>query len=96
MADITVVAKIVAKPDYIEAVKAELLKLIIPTRRENGCLEYTLQQDNLNPARFLFYETWESRAAIENHISTEHYKAYAKALDGKIEGKVVNMMTRIE
>lgn len=96
MAKITVVAKIVAKPEYIEAVKEELLKLILPTRREDGCLEYLLHQDNQNPALFFFYETWESSAAIENHIRSEHYKAYVTALDGIIEEKVVNKMTRIE
>ncbi|MBI5483322.1 MAG: antibiotic biosynthesis monooxygenase [Deltaproteobacteria bacterium] len=95
MSKITVVAKIVAKKDCIEAVKAELLKLIPPTRKENGCIEYNLHQDNSDPAVFLFVETWESAAAIEKHITTDHYKAYAKALDGLLEEKVVNKMTRI-
>jgi len=92
---ITVVAKIVAKKDCIEAVKAELFKLIPPTRLEIGCIEYNLHQDNLDPSIFLFYETWESADSIENHINTEHYKAYAKALDGMLVEKVVNKMTRI-
>ena len=95
MSKITVVAKIVAKKDCIEAVKAELFKLIPPTRKENGCIEYNLHQDNQDPSIFLFYETWESVAAIENHITTDHYKAYAKALDGILVEKVVNKMTRI-
>jgi quinol monooxygenase YgiN len=96
MADITVIAKIVAQQEGIEAVKAELLKLIFPTRRESGCIEYLLHQDTQNPAVFIFYETWESAAAIEMHIGSNHYKAYAKALDGKLEEKVVNKMTRLE
>jgi quinol monooxygenase YgiN len=92
---ITVVAKIVAKRDTVEVVKAELLKLILPTRKESGCIEYNLHQDNIDPALFLFYETWESAAAIEKHISTDHYKAYVRALDGMLEEKVVNKMSRI-
>ena len=95
MANITVIAKIVAQQEFIEAVKAELLKLVLPTLQESGCLEYTLHQDNQNPALFIFYETWESAAAIEKHISSDHYKAYAKALDGLLEDKVVYKMTRI-
>lgn len=95
MPKITVVAKVVAKKNSVEAVKVELLKLISPTRQESGCIEYNLHQDNLDPAVFLFYETWESSAAIENHINTDHYKAYVKALDGLLEEKVVNKMTRI-
>ena len=95
MSKITIVAKVVAKKDSVEAVKAELLKLIPPTKRESGCIEYNLHQDNQDPSIFLFYETWESAASIEKHINTDHYKAYIKALDGLLEEKVVNKMTRI-
>jgi quinol monooxygenase YgiN len=42
MSEITVVAKLSARKDSVEAVKAELLKLIIPTRKESGCIEYNL------------------------------------------------------
>ncbi len=95
MSKITVAAKIVTKKDSVEAVKAELLKLIPPTRKESGCIEYTLHQDNSDPSIFLFYETWESITSIEKHIKTYHYKAYVKALEGLLEEKVVNKMTRI-
>ena len=40
MPTVTVVAKVTAKSDAIEAVKTELLKMIAPTRKENGCIEY--------------------------------------------------------
>ena len=95
MTNVTIIAKIVAQQEFIEAVIAELLKLVLPTKKEHGCIEYTLHQDNQNPALFIFYETWESAAAIEKHINSDHYKAYAKALDGMLEDKVVNKMTRI-
>lgn len=95
MSQITVVAKIVARQDSVEAVKSELFKLIPPTRQEDGCIEYNLHQDNLDPAVFLFYETWENAASIEKHIQTDHYKAYVKALDGLLAEKVVHKMTRI-
>jgi len=94
VAKVTVVAKIVAKKDSVEAVKSELLKLITPTRQESGCIEYTLHQDNQDPSLFLFYETWENAASIEKHMNTDHYKAYVRALDGMLEEKVVNKMTR--
>lgn len=96
MSKITVVAKLVAKKNSVEAVKAELLKLILPTRKESGCIEYNLHQDNQDPAVFIFYETWESAASLEKHICTDHYKAYVRALDGIIDEKVINKMTRIE
>lgn len=95
MSTITVVARLVAKKDSIDAVKSELLKLIEPTRKEQGCIEYRLHQDNADPAVFVFYENWESAISLEKHTVTDHYKAYVSAVDGLIEEKTVHKMTRI-
>ena len=96
MSKLTVVAKVVAKKESVESVKSELLKLIAPTRKENGCIDYRLHQDNNDPAVFIFYENWESAACLEKHINTDHYKAYVKAVDGLIEEKIINKLTPIE
>ena len=52
MSQLTIIANIHAKPDQIEKVKAALLKLVPITRAEEGCLTYTLHQNNENPAPF--------------------------------------------
>ena len=96
MSHLTVVAKVVAKKDSVENVKRELLKLIEPTRKEDGCIEYNLHQDNEDPAVFIFYETWESLARLESHMNTEHFKNYVNAVGSLIDEKVVHKMTRIE
>jgi quinol monooxygenase YgiN len=95
MSKLTVVAKITAKKDSVENVKNELLKLIGPTRKEYGCIEYTLHRDNEDPAVFLFYETWENIICLENHMKTDHFKNYVNAVDSLIEEKIVHKMTRI-
>lgn len=96
MSQLTVVARIVAKKESVESVKSELLKLVAPTREEDGCIEYTLHEDNDDPAVFIFYENWESAACLEKHVNSDHYKAYAGAVGGLIEEKVVHKMTRID
>lgn len=96
MSKLSVVAKVVARKNFVESVKNELLKLIVPTRKENGCNEYNLHQDNEDPAVFIFYETWENAACLGDHINSDHYKAYVKAVDGMLDEKIVNKMTRIE
>jgi quinol monooxygenase YgiN len=95
MAQVTVVAKVTAKQEAVEAVKAEVLKLIEPTRREEGCILYTLHQDDSDPAVFMFYETWESPAHLDRHMKTEHFTRYVAAVDGLLHDKVVNRLTRI-
>lgn len=96
MSKLNVIAKVVAKKDSVEAVKAELLKLIAPTRKEHGCIEYNLHQVNEEPAVFMFYETWENAVCLEMHMNTDHFKSYVTAVASMIEEKVVNRLTRIE
>ncbi len=59
MEKLTIVANIEATADQIETVKAELLKLVEKTHAEDeGCILYTLHQDNENPAQFVVFENW--------------------------------------
>ena len=96
MSKLTVVAKVVAKKESVESVKNELLKLIAPTRKEDGCIDYRLHQDNDDPAVFIFYENWESEACLARHMDSTHFKNYVSSVDGIIEGKIVNKMSPIE
>lgn len=95
MSNLTVIARVTAKKGAIESVRSELLKLIEPTRKEEGCIEYNLHQDNEDPAVFAFYETWESLASLERHMNSDHFRSYVNAVGGLIEEKVVHKMTRI-
>jgi quinol monooxygenase YgiN len=96
MSQLTIVAKIKAKKESVESVRNELLKLIAPTRNEVGCIEYRLHQDNDDPALFIFYENWESTDCLGQHIKSDHYNAYVRAVDGLLEEKVVHKMTPVE
>ena len=68
MSHLTVVAEITAKPGSIEEVKAELQKLIDPTREENGCINYELHQSIENAATFIFHESWTSEEHLNVHL----------------------------
>lgn len=92
---LTIVATILAKPDKIELVKAELTKLVPVTRAEEGCIQYDLHQDNENPARFLFFESWESRELWQTHMKSAHLTAYMKATEGAVAGITLHEMSRI-
>lgn len=95
MAMITVVAKIRAKEESLEIVKNELLKLVGPTRKEAGCIDYQLYQDNQEPSVFVFYENWASAIDLEKHKDTDHYKRYAATVFGLIEERVVHKLAKI-
>ena len=95
MPKLTITGNILAKPDQIDRVKAELEKLIPITRAEEGCLQYDLHQDNENPAYFMFYENWESRELWQTHMSAPHLAAYMEATKGAVEKFWLHEMTHI-
>ncbi len=95
MSKLTIVADIHVNPDKVDLVRAELDKLIPPTRAEEGCLQYDLHQDNENPAHFLFFENWESRELWQAHMNAPHLAAYRKAVDGAIADFKIYEMTHV-
>ncbi|ABV35463.1 lipoprotein [Shewanella sediminis HAW-EB3] len=95
MSVLTVVARIEAKQDRVELVRSELLKLIEPTRKEQGCLQYDLHQDNERPELFVFYEGWESKVLLQTHLASGHIEAYLKAVEGAVASFVISEMTKI-
>ena len=95
MSTVTIVANIKANPNKVDLVKAELEKLIEITRVEQGCINYDLHQDNVNPAHFVFYENWESRELWQTHMANQHLAQYMTATDGAVEEFILNEMTKI-
>ncbi|UWQ52277.1 antibiotic biosynthesis monooxygenase (plasmid) [Leisingera caerulea] len=95
MPNLTIVANITANPGKTDLVKAELEKLIAITRAEDGCITYDLHQDNENPAHFMFYETWESRALWQTHMQAPHLAVYMDATEGAVAEFTLHEMTLI-
>jgi quinol monooxygenase YgiN len=95
MSKLTIVAEIIAKPDRIELVKAELLKLIPITLAEKGCINYDLHQDLGKPEHFLFYENWETREDWLAHSEARHLKDYVAATEGAVAAFTVHQMTPV-
>ncbi|MEO0533385.1 MAG: putative quinol monooxygenase [Cyanobacteria bacterium P01_A01_bin.123] len=95
MSKLTITGNILADPNQIDLVKAELEKLVPITRAEAGCLQYDLHQDNENPAYFLFYENWESRELWQTHMNAPHMAAYMATTEGAVEKFWLHEMTHI-
>ena len=68
-------------------------KLVPITRKEQGCINYDLHQDNENPAHFLFYENWESHQLWQAHMNNQHLKDFVTATDGALESLTICEMT---
>jgi len=92
---LTIVAIIEAKKDKASFVESELLKLIDPTKKEQGCLEYRLQKDNENPEKFIFFERWESKKLWQTHMESDHLKELVQNTDGMLDKLEIKEMSEI-
>ncbi len=78
---VTLIARILAKPGLQAQVKEVLLSLLGPTRSEAGCISYTLHQDCDDDTVFMFYENWESKEALDQHLQTPHLQGLVARAD---------------
>lgn len=86
---LTIIAKLRAKPGMETRVRETFGALRTPTHKEAGCVYYELHQSLENPREFVFYENWTSAAHLDAHLKTPHFLAAfqiaPEILDGPIE-----------
>ncbi len=77
----TTIAVLKAKNGKREKLQEELLKLINPTRKEAGCLEYTLFEDKNQADTFYMREAFKDYEAFKVHLDTVHFKNFASQIN---------------
>lgn len=68
--DLYVVAVLTARPEKADDLRALLLPAVEAFRQEDGCKAYALHEDTERPGRFVSYELWRDRAALDQHMSS--------------------------
>ena len=92
---LTVVATITVKPEHVEQIKSELLKLTAASQTDQGCIQYTLHQDNANSHVFIVYEIWENKERLQEHAESPHFQHYVKVSEGMVDEFVITEMTAL-
>ena len=90
-----IIVKFKVKPDKIELVTSELLKILEPTRKEDGCILYDLHRDLEDPTVLMFYEIWETVSAWKAHDEMEHIVKLKEAIEGTTVSIEFNKLTHI-
>lgn len=69
--------KVVAKANYFEDKVEDAIKLyeelVKETRKEDGCIYYSLFKDTKDPSVLTMIEEWESQEALDLHIKSNHF-----------------------
>lgn len=85
---LTIIAKFRITTDAIEKVKHELLKMVEPTYKEKGCIDYIFYQDLEDQSTLLLYENWESSDDLNAHMNSKHFIDCFATIEGLYELEV--------
>jgi quinol monooxygenase YgiN len=77
---LTLIARLTAKPDQADALGEGLVGLVDHTRAEEGCIDYRVHRDNDDQSTFVLYENWRSRADLDAHFKQPYTEALMKRL----------------
>ena len=73
MAEVLLICRFVARTGTEDQLRVLLQGMLAPTHAEPGCKLYELYESD-SRGRFFLYETWESQAALDQHMATPHFK----------------------
>jgi quinol monooxygenase YgiN len=76
-----IIARLFIKEGSIDAFKAHAALIIPKTRREKGCIFYSLFEDVCKPGEFLFYEEYADQAAVDLHLGSEYLKTFRASVE---------------
>ena len=84
---IVVIAKFMALPGKKAEMLAAAQDLIAATRKEEGCISYTLLDDPYVENSLTFLEEWTDKAALQSHTTTPHIAEWREKSAALRDGK---------
>jgi len=87
-APILVAGRFAGKPDRRTDLLALAKGMFAPSRGEAGCGSYDFFEEIGADGRFLFFERWRDKAAIDEHFTTPHFAAFMRAFPELKEGQL--------
>lgn len=68
--------------ENLAAARPLMAKVVLATRAEAGCIDYSYSEDVLDPGLIRVSELWESREALAVHFKSEHMAVWAEERAG--------------
>jgi quinol monooxygenase YgiN len=70
---LTLIVQLRPREGQESLLEAELRALVGPTRKEEGCITYTLYRSSELPTAFMLHEVWSCREDHTRHTNTPHF-----------------------
>jgi quinol monooxygenase YgiN len=71
---VRLVVKNFFRPECLEKAAELYREMVAETQKEDGCIQYDLFIDENDETAWVLLEQWESRAHLDAHIATGHFK----------------------
>jgi len=84
-----IVARLSVKPEHINDFKGHAIQMVESTRKEPGCIIYTLYQEVNNSPDFIFYEEYTNDEAIQYHRGSAHFKQFGEKIGHMVTNRDV-------
>jgi quinol monooxygenase YgiN len=78
-------------PAHVAELQAAAATMMAATRKETGCLHYSLAIEDAAAGVLSISERWTDAAALKAHFTEPHMAAFQKAIAGKVSNLDVNM-----
>ena len=68
------IARMEVKGNQVDEFFAVFKELAEPTKKEAGCIQYEMYQDEASSTTFVLLEQWMNKASFDAHLESEHFK----------------------
>ena len=92
---VTLIVVLRAREGQETLLEAELRALVSPSRREEGCLTYSLYRSIEPPGALLLHEVWASREAHTEHTHKPHFLRWNARKDALLASRDSNFWKQI-
>lgn len=81
-------------PGHESAFRQELLRVLQPTRAEEGCIAIHAFESLREPRRFAIHSEWVDEAAFKLHAGLPHTVQFVRAAEPLLTGPIHGLRTR--
>ncbi|HEV1994501.1 MAG TPA: putative quinol monooxygenase [Candidatus Acidoferrum sp.] len=92
---VTLIVILRAREGQETLLEAELRALVGPSRKEDGCLTYSIHRSIDTPGALLLHEVWASREAHTEHTHTPHFLRWNARKDALLASRDANFWKQI-
>ena len=94
---IKLISRRIIKPACIESFETLAAELVRESKKEPGCLSYSLNRSEADPRVHVFIECWSDQAAIDAHSASAHFQRIVPQFAALTEERIpVEIFTELE